>query len=65
MQHTTRFFGFLTLLAGAFTAAAATIEWTGGTGAWTNDANWAGGVVPGASDVALIKTGATCTSRQP
>lgn len=61
MQRTKHFFGTVMIVAGTLTVLAADIEWTGGTGAWTNELNWAGGVVPGASDVALIKTGSICT----
>src|ERR1035441_49269 len=43
------------------TISAATVSWVGGSGDWTNTANWSTGILPGTNDNVVISPAATIT----
>ncbi|HUG13092.1 MAG TPA: LEPR-XLL domain-containing protein, partial [Opitutaceae bacterium] len=40
----------------------ATMTWLGGSGEWSNGANWSGGIAPGAGDTAVVSSGTVTIS---
>ncbi|MDX1408275.1 MAG: hypothetical protein R3330_09080, partial [Saprospiraceae bacterium] len=52
-----RFCLALLLMGLSVLAHGATCTWLGGSGNWSNSANWGGGVVPGPGDTAIINSG--------